>query len=128
MLRESNVAVSVVGAQAGAAPAVVTAASGELESYDRTKDPEWYAQQAAILRAELDARQTELDQQEEALAEAQSERRTEPGVAMDRGNVGITPAAGIDILEAGVREVQDELDALSDLARQNDIPPGVLRG
>jgi len=46
---------------------------------------------------------------------------------MYRDNVGVTPQAGIAILEAQVREVQYQLDELSDLARQNDIPPGDLR-
>jgi hypothetical protein len=46
---------------------------------------------------------------------------------MDKKNVGITPEAGIAVLQAQVHEVQSQLDELSDLARQNNIPPGVLR-
>jgi uncharacterized protein YigA (DUF484 family) len=42
--------------------------------------------------------------------------------------VGITPQAGIEILAARVRELQSQRNDLTDLARQNDIPPGVLRG
>jgi len=75
-----------------------------------------------------------LDERTEALREAQdalaqdADRITQPGIALDRGNVGITPDAGIAILEVQVDEVQSELDDLSDLARRNNIPPAVLRG
>ena len=41
---------------------------------------------------------------------------------------GITPEAAIDILQQRVNEAQTELAELEDLARQNDIPPGALRG
>ena len=61
-----------------------------------------------------------------AVAQA-AEGITQPGVAMDKGNVGVTPEAGIALLEAQAREVQTQLNELSDLARQNNIPPGVLR-
>jgi len=40
----------------------------------------------------------------------------------------VTPDAALAILQAQVDEVQNQLDDLSDLARQNNIPPGVLRG
>jgi len=52
---------------------------------------------------------------------------TQPGIDMDKGNVGVTPEAGIAILIAQASEVQTQLNELSDLARQNNIPPGVLR-
>jgi hypothetical protein len=40
----------------------------------------------------------------------------------------VTPAAGVANLQAQVHEVQSMLDELSDLARQHNIDPGVLRG
>jgi hypothetical protein len=125
MLRENNVTVSIFGLTPRS---VVAAKPGELESYDRTKDPAWYAQQAAILRAEIDVREAELTRQQEALVDAQNQRQTDPGIAMDRGNVGITAEAGIENLHARVQEVQAQLEALADLAQHNGIPPGVLRG
>jgi hypothetical protein len=128
MLRQGNVPVSTVGGQSGQTPPVVIAAPSELASYDRTKDPDWYAGQAAILRAEIDARQADLTKQQAALADARNERQTDPGVDMDRGNAGVTPEAGVEVLEARVQEAQGELDALADLARQNGIPPAALRG
>ncbi|MCU1342863.1 MAG: hypothetical protein JWN92_2286 [Candidatus Acidoferrum typicum] len=93
----------------------------------RTEDPAWYADQASILQAELDRREAALREAQANLALAE-QRITQPGIDIDKGNVGITPAAGIAILEAQVREVQNQIDELSDLARQNNIPPGDLRG
>jgi hypothetical protein len=93
----------------------------------RLQDPDWYAEQAAILQAELDKRGAALREAQASLAQV-AEGITQPGIAMDKKNVGVTPEAGIAILEAQAREVQTQLDELSDLARQNNIQPGVLRG
>jgi hypothetical protein len=92
----------------------------------RFDDPDWYAQQAAILQAELDKREATLREAQLNLALA-ADGITQPGVATYASNVGVTPEEGIVILEARAREVQTQLDELSDLARQNNIPPGVLR-
>jgi hypothetical protein len=92
----------------------------------RTEDPTWYAQQAAILQAELDKREAALREAQTSLAQAAA-GITQPGIDMDKGNVGVTPEAGIAILIAQASEVQTQLNELSDLARQNNIPPGVLR-
>jgi hypothetical protein len=40
----------------------------------------------------------------------------------------VTPAAGVENLQAQVQKVKSQLDELGDLARQHDIPLGVLRG
>jgi hypothetical protein len=93
----------------------------------RMEDPTWYAQRAADLQAELDKREGALHEAQTNLAQA-AEGITQPGIAMDKKNDGITPEAGIAVLQAQVLEVQSQLDELSDLARQNNIPPGVLRG
>jgi hypothetical protein len=92
----------------------------------RTQDPTWYAEQAAILQAELDRREAVLREAQAKLAQA-TKGITQPGVDMAEGNVGVTPEAGIDILKAQVQEVENQFNELSDLARQNNIPPGVLR-
>jgi hypothetical protein len=92
----------------------------------KTEDPAWYAEQAAILQAELDKREAALREAQSNLAQAAA-GITQPGIDTDKGNVGVTPEAGIAILEAQAREVQTQLNELSDLARQNNIPPGVLR-
>jgi hypothetical protein len=93
----------------------------------RLDDPEWYADQATDLQAELDRREAALRQQQEAIAQA-ADRISQPGIALDKDGAGVTPAAGVANLQAQVQEVLSQLDELSDLARQHDIPPGALRG
>jgi hypothetical protein len=122
--------ISIVGqegtepaAQAPAAPAETTFPVYE----SRLDDPEWYADKAADLQAELDKREAALREQLTAIAQA-ADRISQPGLALDKDSAGITPAAGVANLQAQVQEVQSQLDELSDLARQHDIPPGVLRG
>jgi hypothetical protein len=92
----------------------------------RLDDPGWYAQQAVDLQAELDKREAALQQEQMALANA-ADGITQPGVAMDKPTIGVTPDAALAILEAQVNDVQSQLDELGDLARQHDIEPGVLR-
>lgn len=93
----------------------------------RLDDPSWYADQAADLQAELDKRQAALHEQQVAIAQA-TDRITQPGLALDKDGPGVTPEAGLANLQAQVQEVQNQLDELSDLARQHSIEPGVLRG
>jgi hypothetical protein len=114
--------VTVAATQPPAAPAETT-----LPVYaSRLDDPAWYADTAADLQAELDKRQAALLQQKTAIAQA-VDRITQPGLALDKGSPGMTPAEGLANLQAQVQEVRNQLDELSDLARQHDIPPGVLR-
>jgi L-lactate utilization protein LutC len=114
-------------------PAPETAAQAQaaisaLTTYTtRFEDPGWYALQAADIQAELDKRVAALREAQAGIAQATA-GITQHGIDMDAKNVGITPEAGVAILEAQVREVQNQLDELSDLARQNNIPPGALRG
>jgi hypothetical protein len=110
-------------AQPPAAPAVP--AYPVYES--RFDDPDWYADTAADLRAELDRREAALQDQRKAIALA-ADRITQPGVTLDQPSPWVTPEAGVQILQEQVQEVQDYLDELSDLARQHGIEPGVLRG
>jgi len=98
------------------------------QPYVRTQDPGWYAEQAARLRDELEHRQAQLRGYQQALEDAQGLRKTTGGINLDEGDTGITPEAGIEILQQRVSETQSELDALEDLARRNDIPPGALGG
>jgi hypothetical protein len=98
------------------------------QPYVKTRDPEWYAERAAKLRDEVERRRAQLREYQQALEDARSLRETPAGVNLDEGDVGITPEAGIEILERRVNQAQTELDALEDLARRNDIPPGALRG
>jgi hypothetical protein len=121
--------ISIAG-QEPTAPAAQAPAASDQTTFpvyeSRLDDPDWYADQAAKLQAELDKRMADLQQQQEAMALAK-DRVTDPGLSLNKDNAGVTPAAGLAILQEQVQEVQNQLDELSDLARQHDIPPGVLR-
>ncbi len=95
--------------------------------YLETQDPEWYAEQAAQLRDELERRRAQLHEYQKALEDARSLRETTGGINVDEGDIGITPEAGIEFLQQRLNEAQIGLDALEDLARRNDISPGTLR-
>jgi hypothetical protein len=114
--------ISLIGPEPGAG---AEAAPSE-EPYDRTKDPYWFADEAARLQAELAQRETALQQYVEAIEDARNRRNTESGIALDQGNAGITLQSGIENLQSQVREVQEQLAELADLARRNGIVPGVV--
>ncbi len=117
--------ISIVGQ-----PATVEDASPAAtpSPYVAIHDSEWYAEEAATLRGELERRQARLTEYQRALEDVRSLQETTGGINLDEGDVGITPEAGIEILRQRVEETQSKLDALEDLARLNDIEPGVLRG
>jgi hypothetical protein len=96
--------------------------------YMKTQDPEWYAGQAAKLRDELEYRQAQLRDYQQAFDDARSISESTGGIDLTGDDFATTPEAGIEILQQRVRETQSELDALEDLARRNDIEPGTLRG
>jgi hypothetical protein len=98
------------------------------QPYVKTQDPEWYAEQAAQLRDELERRRAELDGYRQAIEDARDLKTTTGGINLDDGDLAITPEAGIEILQERVNDTQANLDALEDLARRNDIVPGTLRG
>jgi hypothetical protein len=96
--------------------------------YEVTQDPQWYAEQAARLRDELEYRQAQLREYRQALDDARSLKESTGGINLVGDDFAVTPEAGIEILEQRVNEVQAKLDDLEDLARRNDIEPGTLRG
>ena len=116
--------ISIVGRMKESTP-TSAAASGP---YVKTQDPDWYAVEAAKLRDQLERRQTQLDEYRQAIDDTRSLRETAGGINLVEGDVGITPQSGIEILRQRVNETQAELDALEDLARRNNIPPGTVRG
>ena len=120
--------ISIVGPDANAtsAPAATTPSEPTFPVYNsRLDDPDWYAQKAADLQTELDAREAALQQEQIAIAQA-ADRVTQPGITLNQPTIGVTPQAALAVLEAQVDDVQSQLDELNDLARQNGIPPGVL--
>ena len=98
------------------------------QPYVKTQDPEWYAKQAAKLRDGLERRQNQLRDYRQAIDDVRNLRNTTGGIILDEGDIAITPEVGIEILERHVNQAQTELNALEDLARRHDIPPGTLRG
>jgi len=116
--------ISIVGRINEESPTSASAATGYLT----TQNPDWYAERAVKLRDELERRRAQLSQYRQAIEDARSLRKTTGGINLDAGDVGITPEAGIEILRQLVSETQTDLDGLEDLARQNDITPGTLRG
>ena len=96
--------------------------------YVETQDPEWYAEQAARLRDELEYRQAQLREYRQALDDARSLKESTGGINLVGEDFAVTPEAGIEILQQRVNEAQAELGDLEDLARRNDIEPGTLRG
>jgi hypothetical protein len=112
----------------GPEPVTGVEAAPNQEPYDRTKDPYWYGDEAARLQTELARRTAALQQYLEAIEDAKNRRNTESGIALDQGNAGITLQSGIENLESQVREVQEQLAELADLARRNGIVPGVVGG
>ncbi|HVA94599.1 MAG TPA: hypothetical protein VNI36_06810 [Candidatus Dormibacteraeota bacterium] len=123
--------ISIVGQEPAESAATQPAPALSVPAFpvysSRLEDPSWYAEKAADLQTELDKREAALREQQTALALA-TDGITQAGVALDKPSVGVTPEAGIAVLEAKVQQVQSQLDELSDLARRNSIPPGVLRG
>jgi hypothetical protein len=117
--------ISIVGQPTIAEDAITAALP---PPYRNTQDPEWYAEQAAKLRAQLESNEAELQRYRQAIEDAKSLKATTGGINLEKGDIGITLEAGIEILQQRVSETQSELDALYDLARRNDISPGALRG
>jgi hypothetical protein len=93
-----------------------------------TPKTEWYAEQAANLRDELEYRQAQLHEYQKTIDDARSLRETPGGIDLVGEDFAITPEAGVEILQRRISKAQARLDDLEDLARRNDIEPGVLRG
>jgi hypothetical protein len=120
--------ISIVGQEAPAQAAPAVSVEISFPVYEsRLEDPTWYAEKAAELQSALDDAIAALQQERNALAEAK-DGVTAPGVALDKPSVGVTPDAALALFQAQVDDAQMRLDALSDLARQHNISPGVLRG
>ncbi len=116
--------ISIVGRANEEQPRSASAPAPHLE----TQDPQWYAEQAAKLRDELQRRQAQLSGFRQTIEDVRSLKTMRGGINLDEGHVGITPESGIEILQQRVNEAQAEFDTLEDLARRNVIPPGTLRG
>src|SRR2546427_5732094 len=93
------------------------------QPYVKTQDPEWYAEQAARLRDELERRRAQLGGYRQAIEDARSLKTMTGGINIDEGDIRITPQAGIEILQQRVSEKKSEAHALRDISPRNGIPP-----
>jgi hypothetical protein len=87
------------------------------------QDPRWYAQQVTALEAELSA----IASHEDELRQFRATSAGLPtGLVLNAPVEGITTDNLIAQLEARRQEIAQQIDGLGDLARQNDLPPGIL--
>jgi hypothetical protein len=87
------------------------------------QDPRWYGQQVTALDDELAA----IDSREEQLREFRSTSAGLPtGLALNAPCEGITTDNLIAQLESRRQEIARQIDGLDDLARENNLPPGIL--
>lgn len=93
---------------------------------DSSRDPQWYAKQAAKIQQQLADAQDQLRRYQNALAAVRDNRSTSGGFVLDQPDIGITPEASLDILAERVRTLQQQSDDLAEQARRNGIEPGVL--
>src|SRR5260370_42382178 len=63
--------------------------------YVKTQDPEWYAEQAARLRDELEYRQAQLREYRQALDDARRLRESTGGRKLDGEDLPLTPEPAI---------------------------------
>jgi hypothetical protein len=107
-------------------PAIVQSAPpapSPVTPVDPQQDPRWYAQQRTALDAELAA----IDSREEQLREFRSTSAGLPtGLVLNAPCEGITTDNLIAQLESRRQEIAQQIDALGDLARENNLPPGIL--
>ena len=97
------------------------------QPYERTKDPDWYAAEAAKLRLEIETNHAQLQRFRGALAAVQASGSASGGFKLDQVNAGLTPNDEIAIRQQRIKDLTARLDNLEDVARHNSIPPGVLR-
>lgn len=90
---------------------------------DPQQDPRWYAQQVTALDAELAA----IDSREDQLREFRATSAGLPtGLVLSAPCEGISTDNLIAQLESRRQEIAEQIDSLGDLARENNLPPGIL--
>lgn len=87
-------------------------------------DPDWYSAQMEVLQTEMAASAAVVQRIEEI-------RKSGVGISgvipLDREDVGLTPESTVQILQTLNKALGEQVDTLQELARRNDIPPGVVR-
>jgi hypothetical protein len=90
------------------------------------KDPEWYAQQSGSLNAQAEAIDARLQQLQQYRSTGTAAGAVF-GLGLDAPCEGITTDNEIQQLILQRTQIESNISALEDMARQNDIPPGVFR-
>jgi hypothetical protein len=86
-----------------------------VAGYVKAQDPEWYTEQGASLRDELQYRQAQLREYRRALVDARNLTDSPGGIDLVGENVATTSDAGIEILQQRVVEAQAKPDGLEEL-------------
>lgn len=89
----------------------------------KAQDPAWYLEQSQAYLKVIEVFDAAIRKIELEISDA---RYWEPGVTLERENLGITPQSQLEILHAWKREALDQLAELRDQARRNHIPPAVV--
>jgi len=98
--------------------------SQETDHYTRFKDAKWYARQIQPLREEV----AKMDADVKTLVEARkSGKGTTGAVALDQEPEAVNAEAQMEILRKRRVQLLQEIDALEEQARHNEIVPGDLR-
>ncbi|MBZ5701289.1 MAG: hypothetical protein LAN84_05530 [Acidobacteriia bacterium] len=90
----------------------------------KEQDPHWYAQQELPLALSLVDLESQLRSARESRKTAKG---TGAGVALETENVGITPEATLELLEARKVKIQRQLDDLEEQARRHGVSSGEIR-
>ncbi|MGB6198396.1 MAG: hypothetical protein WA871_05070 [Candidatus Acidiferrales bacterium] len=106
------------------APAAPAKPGAKAPALPKEKDPEWYRQQLAPLYTALDRIHDEMTAAQSAVS---GDSRGDSGVSMGARAPAGTPQEQVIALQKEEQDTQAKIDALLDMARRNDIPPGDLR-
>jgi len=125
--KESFAVVSASQVQAGdTAPDGATLI---IQPVSPEKDPLWYAKQVIVLEAELDriANKEERDLEFRASGSTRVLPGVHIGLRLNAPCEGITTDNEIAQLDLRRQEIEEQLAAIADTARENDFPPGIIR-
>ncbi|MGO9639702.1 MAG: hypothetical protein ACLP1Y_00135 [Candidatus Acidiferrales bacterium] len=125
-LREHG-GVSVVGNSGEASGGTNVSApgtTGNPPAVPKEKDPVWYKKQLAPLYAKLDSLDGQIATVQTALS---GDTRGSNSVNMSTFGMLATPQDQLKQLQQQQQAVQNQIDALLDMARHNGIDPGDLR-
>lgn len=107
--------------------AVAPAATAPVISnppYVKELDPDWYAKEIEAVQLQIAASSAVIHRIEEI-------RKSGAGISnvipLDREDVGLSPEATVQILQAQNQVLKSDVGNLEDLARRNSIPPGEIQ-